>query len=163
MTELGPITYAVTRADLVAYAAASGDHNPIHRDPEVARSVGLPDVIAHGMYTLALAARYVDEQLGEPGRIVELGAKFTKPVVVPEAGTEVVVVGGDAVLDADPESGQQQHEHQGEPDPGGSGGGAERMRREKPAGDRDRGFNPGLHVAHFRLPSVARRSCYLWP
>ena len=93
MTELGPITYAVTRADLVAYAAASGDHNPIHRDPEVARSVGLPDVIAHGMYTLALAARYVDEQLGEPGRIVELGAKFTKPVVVPEAGTEVVVEG----------------------------------------------------------------------
>ena len=80
-----------------------------------------------------------------------------------QVGTEVVVVGGDAVLDADPESGQQQHEHQGEPDPGGSGGGAERMRREKPAGDPDRGFNPGLHVAHFRLPSVARRSCYLWP
>ena len=88
-TTLSPTTYPITRADLVAYAAASGDPNPIHQDPEVARSVGLPDVIAHGMYTLALAARYVDEQLGEPGRIAELGAKFTKPVVVPEAGTEV--------------------------------------------------------------------------
>src|SRR5512141_383704 len=93
MQELRPTTYAVTRADLVAYAAASGDPNPIHQDPEVARSVGLPDVIAHGMYTLALAARYVDEQLGEPGRIVELGAKFSKPVVVPEGGTEVRVEG----------------------------------------------------------------------
>ena len=93
MTDLTPTTYAVTRADLVAYAAASGDPNPIHQDPEVARSVGLPDVIAHGMYTLALAARYVDEQLGEPGWIVELGAKFSRPVVVPEAGTEVRVEG----------------------------------------------------------------------
>jgi acyl dehydratase len=60
-TELTPTTYPVTREALVAYAAASGDPNPIHQDPEVARSVGLPDVIAHGMYTLALAARYVDE------------------------------------------------------------------------------------------------------
>ena len=93
MTDLTPATYAVTRDDLVAYAAASGDPNPIHQDPDVARSVGLPDVIAHGMFTLALAARYVDEQLGEPGRIVELGAKFTKPVVVPEDGTEVAVDG----------------------------------------------------------------------
>jgi len=93
MKELTPTTYAVTRADLVAYAAARGDPNPIHQDPEVARSVGLPDVIAHGMFTLALAARYVDEQLGEPGRIAELGAKFTKPVVVPEQGTEVEVSG----------------------------------------------------------------------
>jgi acyl dehydratase len=90
---LSPTTYAVTREALVAYAAASGDPNPIHQDPEVARSVGLPDVIAHGMFTLALAARYVDEQLGEPGRIVELGAKFTKPVVVPEDGTQVEVFG----------------------------------------------------------------------
>src|SRR3954452_15776114 len=93
MQELTPTTYPITRADLVAYAAASGDPNPIHQDPEVARSVGLPDVIAHGMYTLALVARYVDEQLGGPGRIVELGAKFTKPVVVPESGTEVTVAG----------------------------------------------------------------------
>jgi acyl dehydratase len=93
MSDPAPTTYAVTRADLVAYAAASGDPNPIHQDPEVARSVGLPDVIAHGMFTLALAARYVDELLGEPGRIAELGAKFTKPVVVPDDGTEVTVAG----------------------------------------------------------------------
>jgi acyl dehydratase len=86
-------TYRITRADLVAYAAASGDHNPIHQDEDVARSVGLPGVIAHGMYTLALAARYVDEELDEPGRIAQIGAKFTRPVVVPEDGTEVVVAG----------------------------------------------------------------------
>jgi acyl dehydratase len=91
--ELTPTSYAVTREALVAYARASGDPNPIHQDPEVARSVGLPDVIAHGMFTLALAARYVDEQLGESGRIAELGAKFTKPVVVPESGTTVEVEG----------------------------------------------------------------------
>ena len=93
MSDPTPTTYAVTRADLVAYAAASGDPNPIHQDAEVARSVGLPDVIAHGMFTLALAARYVDELLGEPGRIAQLGAKFTRPVVVPEDGTEVTVAG----------------------------------------------------------------------
>jgi acyl dehydratase len=86
-------SYRITRADLAAYAQASGDHNPIHQDDEVARSVGLPGVIAHGMYTLALAARYVDEALGEPGRIAEIGAKFIRPVVVPEDGTDVVVTG----------------------------------------------------------------------
>ncbi|MCX6398131.1 MAG: MaoC/PaaZ C-terminal domain-containing protein [Propionibacteriales bacterium] len=94
-TELAPTTYRVTRADLLAYAAASGDHNPIHSDDQVAAAVGLPGVIAHGMYTLALAARYVDEYRGEPGGIVELSAKFTKPVVVPAGadGTEVRVSG----------------------------------------------------------------------
>jgi acyl dehydratase len=93
MADLTPSTYHVTRADLVAYAQASGDPNPIHQDPEIARSVGLPDVIAHGMFTLALVARYVDEQLGGPGRIAELGARFTQPVVVPERGTEVEIEG----------------------------------------------------------------------
>jgi acyl dehydratase len=88
-----PRTYRITRADLVAYAVASGDHNPIHQDEAIARSVGLPGVIAHGMYTLALAARYVDEELGEPGRIARIGAKFTRPVVVPEDGAEIVVSG----------------------------------------------------------------------
>ena len=90
---LEPLTYEITRADLVAYAVASGDHNPIHQDEEIARAVGLPGVIAHGMYTLALAARYVDERLGEPGRIARVGAKFTRPVVVPPEGAEVVVSG----------------------------------------------------------------------
>ena len=95
--------FRVTREDLVAYADASGDHNPIHQDEEVARSVGLPGVIAHGMYTLALAARYVEEWAG-PGRVATLGAKFTKPVVVPVDGTDVVIEGvveerdGDSVV-----------------------------------------------------------------
>ena len=93
--ELEPRTYRITRADLVAYAEASGDQNPIHQDEDVARAVGLPGVIAHGMYTLALAARYVDEHAGGPGRIAELGAKFIRPVVVPDGpeGVEVAVVG----------------------------------------------------------------------
>jgi acyl dehydratase len=88
-----PVTYRVTREALVAYAAASGDHNPIHSDESVAVAVGLPGVIAHGMYTLALAARYVDEQVGERGRIASIGAKFTKPVVVPVEGVDLVVAG----------------------------------------------------------------------
>jgi acyl dehydratase len=86
-------TFTVTRADLVRYAAASGDHNPIHQDEDVARSVGLPGVIAHGMYTMALAARAVGEWF--PGaEVVSLGCKFTNPVVVPaEGGVEVEVAG----------------------------------------------------------------------
>jgi acyl dehydratase len=88
-------TYTVTRADLVRYAGASGDFNPIHWSDRVARSVGLPGVIAHGMYTLALAARALDTWAGGPGRVRELGCKFTKPVVVPDddTGVEVVVRG----------------------------------------------------------------------
>ena len=93
--DLATQAFRVTRADLVAYAAAAGDPNPIHQDEDVARSVGLPGVIAHGMYTLALAARAVDTWAGGPGLVVELGAKFTKPVVVPEGdeGAEVIVAG----------------------------------------------------------------------
>src|SRR5688572_7558311 len=87
--------YAVTRADLVRYAGASGDLNPIHWSDRVATSVGLPGVIAHGMYTMALAARAVDDWAGGPGRVLELGCKFTKPVVVPDddAGARVLVKG----------------------------------------------------------------------
>ena len=90
---LTPKTFTVTRADLVAYADASGDQNPIHQDEEVARSVGLPGVIAHGMYTLALVGRAVAEWTGG-AEVVDLGAKFTSPVVVPaEGGADVVVRG----------------------------------------------------------------------
>jgi acyl dehydratase len=90
---LEPKTYRITRADLVAYAAASGDHNPIHQDEEVARSVGLPGVIAHGMYTMALAARAVADWY--PGaELVSLGCKFTAPVVVPAEGAVEVEVAG---------------------------------------------------------------------
>ncbi len=83
--------YAVTRADLVRYAGASGDRNPIHWSDRVATSVGLPGVIAHGMYTMALAARAVQSWAGGPERVRELGCKFTKPVVVPDDDTGVVV------------------------------------------------------------------------
>lgn len=85
--------FTITRADLVRYAAASGDHNPIHQDEAVARAVGLPGVIAHGMYTMALAARAVSGWF--PGaEVVSLGCKFTNPVVVPaEGGVDVEVAG----------------------------------------------------------------------
>ena len=85
--------FTITRADLVRYAAASGDDNPIHQDEAVARSVGLPGVIAHGMYTMALAARAVDAWF--PGaEVVSFGCKFTNPVVVPaDGGAEVEVAG----------------------------------------------------------------------
>ena len=88
-------TYRVRRSDLVRYAGASGDFNPIHWSDRVAASVGLPGVIAHGMYTMALAGRALDTWAGAPGRVRELGCKFTKPVVVPDddEGVEVVVGG----------------------------------------------------------------------
>lgn len=88
-------TYRVTRADLVRYAGASGDFNPIHWSDRVAADVGLPGVIAHGMFTMALAARALDTWAGAPGRVAELGCKFTKPVLVPddEDGVEVHVAG----------------------------------------------------------------------
>jgi acyl dehydratase len=90
---LPPQVFVVHRSDLVRYAHASGDHNPIHQDEDVARSVGLPGVIAHGMFTMALAARAVDTWT-DGGEVVELGCKFTKPVVVPaEDGVEVQVAG----------------------------------------------------------------------
>jgi acyl dehydratase len=90
---LPPQVYEVHRDDLVRYADASGDQNPIHQDEDVARSVGLPGVIAHGMFTMALAARAVDAWAGG-AQVIELGCKFTKPVVVPaEGGVEVQVAG----------------------------------------------------------------------
>ena len=90
-TPLPAREYAVTRADLVRYAGASGDRNPIHWSDRVATAVGLPGVIAHGMYTMALAARAVQSWAGGPERVRELGCKFTKPVVVPDDDTGVVV------------------------------------------------------------------------
>ena len=85
--------YVVTRDDLVAYAGASGDHNPIHQDEDVARLVGLPGVIAHGMYTMALTARAVATWTDD-AEVVELGCKFTAPVVVPAEGGATVRVAG---------------------------------------------------------------------
>jgi acyl dehydratase len=90
---VGPVTVPVGRATLVAYANASGDQNPIHQDEAFARSVGLPDVIAHGMWTMGASASVVTEWAGDAGRVVEFGTRFTKPVVVPESGNEIVVQG----------------------------------------------------------------------
>ena len=86
-------TFTITRADLVRYAEASGDHNPIHQDEDVARAVGLPGVIAHGMYTMALAGRAVSDWFPE-AEVVSFGCKFTNPVVVPaEGGVDIEVAG----------------------------------------------------------------------
>jgi acyl dehydratase len=91
--ELETKAFDVTRADLVAYAHASGDHNPIHQDEEIALAVGLPGVIAHGMYTLALVGRAIGEWTGG-AEVVEIGAKFVAPVVVPAEGAAQVTVAG---------------------------------------------------------------------
>ncbi|APY86899.1 dehydratase [Streptomyces alfalfae] len=82
-TELPPQSFPVTRATLVRYAGASGDFNPIHWNEKFAVEVGLPDVIAHGMFTMAEAIRVVTDWVGDPGAIVEYGVRFTKPVIVP--------------------------------------------------------------------------------
>ncbi|MFF9766830.1 MaoC family dehydratase [Streptomyces sp. NPDC053086] len=82
-TELPAQSFPVTRATLVRYAGASGDFNPIHWNEKFAKEVGLPDVIAHGMFTMAEAVRVVTDWTGDPGAVVEYGVRFTKPVVVP--------------------------------------------------------------------------------
>ncbi|MEU5402672.1 MaoC family dehydratase [Streptomyces sp. NPDC005963] len=94
-TELPVRSFPVDRATLVRYAGASGDFNPIHWNEKFAVEVGLPDVIAHGMFTMAEAARVVTDWTGDPGALVEYSVRFTKPVVVPndEKGA-VIEVGG---------------------------------------------------------------------
>ncbi|MDH2414499.1 MaoC/PaaZ C-terminal domain-containing protein [Nocardioides sp. CER19] len=91
---LEPQSYAVTRADLVRYAGASGDFNPIHWSDRTATAVGLPGVIAHGMFTMALAGRAVAAWTGG-APVVDFGGKFTNMVVVPDTdeGTTVTVAG----------------------------------------------------------------------
>ena len=83
-TELPAQTFTVTRATLVRYAGASGDFNPIHWNEKFAKEVGLPDVIAHGMLTMAKGANLLAEWAGDPARIEEYGVRFAKPVVVPD-------------------------------------------------------------------------------
>jgi acyl dehydratase len=93
--ELAPVTYPVTRLDLVKYCGASGDFNVIHWNERVARSVGLPNVIAHGMFTMAQAGRYVTDWTGDPGALEEFGVRFSSMVVVPDddAGGTIEVSG----------------------------------------------------------------------
>nr|WP_312622970.1 MaoC family dehydratase [Pseudofrankia sp. BMG5.37] len=89
--ELAARDFPIRRADLVRYAGASGDFNPIHWNEKVAAEVGLPGVIAHGMLTMATAGRVVTDWAGDPGAIREYGVKFSSPVVVPNDDTGAVV------------------------------------------------------------------------
>jgi acyl dehydratase len=92
---LEPQTFRVTRADLVRYAGASGDFNVIHWSDRLASRVGLPGVIAHGMYTMALVGRAVTAWAGAPDAVVEFSVRFSRPVPVPDTdeGTEIEVSG----------------------------------------------------------------------
>jgi len=100
--ELPPHTIHIGRASLVQYTGASLDRNRIHWDERFARSVGLPDVIAHGMFTMGSAINVVSDWVGDAGRVVEYGTRFTKPVVVPyEGGADVEVTGIVTALDAE--------------------------------------------------------------
>jgi acyl dehydratase len=83
-TELPAQSFPVQRVNLVMYAGASGDFNVIHWNERVARSVGLPDVIAHGMFTMAEAGRVVTDWVGDPGAVLQYGVRFTRPVPVPD-------------------------------------------------------------------------------
>ena len=90
---IGPVTVPVGRDTLVAYAAASLDANPIHQDEEFAKRVGLPDVIAHGMWTMGAASSVVADWVGDAGRIEQFRTRFTTMVVVPPDGAELEVSG----------------------------------------------------------------------
>ncbi|MEU8921630.1 MaoC family dehydratase [Kitasatospora sp. NPDC048545] len=90
-TELSAQSFPVTRATLVRYAGASGDFNPIHWNERFALEVGLPDVIAHGMFTMAEAIRVVTDWVGDPAAVVEYGVRFTRPVPVPDDGVGAVI------------------------------------------------------------------------
>lgn len=92
-TELPELRTRLRRVDLVRYCGASGDFNVIHWNERAARSVGLPDVIAHGMLTMATAARIVTDWLPDPGAVLEYAVRFSRPVVVPDddEGTPLLV------------------------------------------------------------------------
>jgi acyl dehydratase len=90
-TELAERTFPITRADLVRYCGASGDFNIIHWNERIAKAVGLPDVIAHGMYTMAVAGRTVTDWAGDPGALQEYTVRFSRPVVVPDDDTGAVL------------------------------------------------------------------------
>jgi acyl dehydratase len=83
-TEIAAVSYPVTRLSLVKYAGASGDFNIIHWNERVARSVGLPNVIAHGMFTMAEAGRFVTDWAGDAATVLDFGVRFSTPVVVPD-------------------------------------------------------------------------------
>jgi acyl dehydratase len=93
--QIPAVSYPIRRRDLIRYAGASGDFNPIHWSDRVATSVGLPSVIAHGMFTMATGGRFVSDWAGDPGAVLEYGVRFTNLVPVPDddAGTTVEISG----------------------------------------------------------------------
>ena len=93
--ELPAVSYPVTRLSLVKYCGASGDFNVIHWNERIARSVGLPDVIAHGMFTMAQAGRFVTDWAGPRATVAEFGVRFSSMVVVPDddSGASIVLSG----------------------------------------------------------------------
>jgi acyl dehydratase len=93
-TEIPAQSYAIDRANLVMYAGASGDFNPIHWRESFAKAVGLPDVIAHGMFTMAQGGRFVTDWVGDPGAVVDYGVRFSSPVVVPDEGGATLEISG---------------------------------------------------------------------
>lgn len=99
--ELPSRTIHISRESLVQYTGASLDRNRLHWDERFAKSVGLPDVIAHGMFTMGTAINVVSDWVGDAGRVVEYGTRFTKPVVVPyDGGADVDVLGVVKAVDA---------------------------------------------------------------
>jgi acyl dehydratase len=93
-TEIPAQTYQVSRLNLVMYAGASGDFNPIHWNETYAKSVMLPDVIAHGMYTMAQAGRFLTDWAGDPGAVLDYGVRFSGMVVVPNDGGATLQISG---------------------------------------------------------------------
>ena len=89
--ELPSLELTFTRTDLVRYAGASGDFNPIHHSDHAARAIGLDGVLAHGMLTMGRALRVVTDWAGDPAKVVSYGVRFTKPVPVPDDGVGTVV------------------------------------------------------------------------
>jgi acyl dehydratase len=98
-TQLPARSYRVTRLDLVKYAGASGDFNVIHWNERVARAVGLPNVIAHGMYTMAQAGKFVTEWVGDPGAVTDFGVRFSAMVPVPDDDEGATIEFSGKVLD----------------------------------------------------------------
>ncbi len=101
-------SFTVTRDDLVRYARASGDANPVHLSDAAARGAGFDGVVAHGMLTLALVGRAVEEWAGGPGRVSDLRASFTRPVLVPDSPEGTVVTVGGSVRSVAPD--EMRHE-----------------------------------------------------
>jgi len=100
--EIGSRTFQLTRDSLVRYAGASGDFNPIHYRDDFAQSVGLPGVLAHGMLTMGVAVQVAADWVGDAGKIVDYGVRFTKPVLVDATeGATVVVTGKVGEIDAE--------------------------------------------------------------